>query len=149
MKQERKFGYGYYLKHINCLFKDLVDLNLKKYNLTRSQEDILHFLYDHRNETIIQKDIEEFFHISNPTVSGLLNRLEQKGYIQRIPSKKDKRIKIIQPTDEIVKHHQEIKFSIHCIENQMVKDFSEEEKELFFTLLEKAKINLKNESEHV
>ena len=44
---------------------------------------------------VIQKDIEEHFHISNPTVTGILNRLEQKGFIERKQSLKDKRVRTI------------------------------------------------------
>ena len=56
---------------------------LKKYDLTKSQRDVLGYLHFTDKEVVIQKDIEEHFHISNPTVTGILNRLEQKGFIER------------------------------------------------------------------
>ena len=50
---------------------------LKKYDLTKSQRDVLGYLHFTDKDPVIQKDIEEHFHISNPTVTGILNRLEQ------------------------------------------------------------------------
>ena len=148
MQNKMKRGYGYYIKHINMQFSALVDEELKEFNLTRSQEDVLRFLHEHRSETIIQKDIEEFFHISNPTVTGLLNRLEQKGFIKRVPSDKDKRIKMIQPTEEIEKHFRDILNALRKVEGYMTKDFNEEELETFFYLLQKANNNLKKEEQN-
>ena len=68
---------------------------LKKYDLTKTQRDILGYLHFTDKNPVIQKDIEEHFHISNPTVTGILNRLEQKGFIERKQSLKDKRVRTI------------------------------------------------------
>ena len=54
-----------------------------KYDLTKSQIDVLRILR-FSNHPLCQKDIQDFLHVTNPTVTGLLNRLESKGLIKRI-----------------------------------------------------------------
>ena len=74
--------YGFYFHVISRLLKSIIDDTLKNYDLTKSQSDIIRFLCTRENEITTQKDIETYFQISNPTVTGLLNRLEQKQFIQ-------------------------------------------------------------------
>ena len=79
---------------------------LKKYDLTKTQRDILGYLHFTDKNPVIQKDIEEHFHISNPTVTGILNRLEQKGFIERKQSLKDKRVRTIVLTKKLDNRNQ-------------------------------------------
>ena len=88
----RKYGYGFYFRCIQSQLEKAMNEQLKEFDLTKSQLDILRFLKYVKKDHVNQKDIEEFFHISNPTVTGLLNRMEQKGYVVRIHSPDDKRI---------------------------------------------------------
>ena len=49
-------------------------------DLTAAQGHIMAYL-DHQKAPPCPKDIEEAFHLSHPTVSGLLARMEKKGFI--------------------------------------------------------------------
>lgn len=98
------FPIGFYFRRINQTIEKIVNRKSKSMDLTKSQCDLLSYLYKNRNQKIIQRDIEHYFHISNPTVTGILNRLSQKGYIERIKSEDDRRIHYIQitkKTDEL------------------------------------------------
>ena len=53
-----------------------------------------------RKEEINQKDVERALSLKNPTVTGLLKRLDEKGYILIVPSTKDKRCKNIYLTEK-------------------------------------------------
>ena len=97
----RKYGYGFYFRCIQSQLEKAMNEQLKEFDLTKSQLDILRFLKYVKKDHVNQKDIEEFFHISNPTVTGLLNRMEQKGYVVRVHSPDDKRIRYIQITDKV------------------------------------------------
>ena len=44
-------------------------------------------------------DIEKEFNLKNPTVTGIINRLEEKGYIKRVRSDKDKRYNKLELTE--------------------------------------------------
>ena len=74
--------------------------DLSEINMTRSQMGTLIYLKKckERNIEVNQVDIEKEFELKNPTVTGLLNRLEDKGYINRVSSNKDKRYKKIELT---------------------------------------------------
>ena len=47
-----------------------------------------------------QKDIEKALSLKNPTVTGILKRLDEKGFILSVPSTQDKRCKNIYPTEK-------------------------------------------------
>ena len=47
-----------------------------------------------------QRDIEKGLNLRNPTVTGLLKRLDEKGYILSVPSNTDKRCKNIYLTEK-------------------------------------------------
>ncbi len=148
MKEKPKFGYGYYFRRINQSLKHTIDDLLLEMDLTKSQEDILRFLHLHENESIIQKDIENFYHISNPTVTGLLNRLESKGFIVREFSNEDKRVRTIKITSKAKAVQEQIIHSITDFEAALVKDFSKEEKKMFFEFLERVNNNLEQEEKN-
>lgn len=91
---------GFYFRRINQAIEKIVNRKSKSMDLTKSQCDLLSYLYKNRNQKIIQRDIEHYFHISNPTVTGILNRLSQKGYIERVKSEDDRRVHYIQITQK-------------------------------------------------
>ena len=97
---------GFYLSLIKKKMDKHMNEGLKKYDLTKTQRDILGYLHFTDKNPVIQKDIEEHFHISNPTVTGILNRLEQKGFIERKRSLKDKRVRTIVLTKKLDNRNQ-------------------------------------------
>lgn len=57
------------------------------------------------NEGIIQEQLAESFHLNESTITRNLKKLEDKGFIKRIPDKRTKRIEI---TDKGVKTAQKV-----------------------------------------
>ncbi len=84
----------------NYMDKD-VNNCLADINITRSQMGILVYIQisECKGIEVNQVDIEKEFNLKNPTVTGLLNRLEEKGYIKRVKSEKDKRYKKLDLTN--------------------------------------------------
>lgn len=149
MRKNSRFGYGFYFRCIDRTLKKKLDDILVTVDLTKSQEDILSYLYYHGTDFTIQKDIENFFHISNPTVTGLLNRLEAKGFITRESSEKDKRVKAIKITTKAKAVQEKIKRIIKMNERVLVKGFTEEEQKTLYQLLERVNNNLEEEENNV
>ena len=52
---------------------------LKTLGITASQCAVLDYLFHSREEEVNQKDIEKALSLQNPTVTGLLKRLDEKG----------------------------------------------------------------------
>ena len=65
-----------------------------------AQGRVLHYLLDHPDEEIFQKDIEEEFGLRPSTATALLQGMEQKGLIHREISRQDGRYKKLLPTPQ-------------------------------------------------
>lgn len=92
---------GRMLKIITTCIDKKANNELSRVNLTRTQMEMLVFIffYTKDGKEINQVDIEKEFNLKNPTVTGIINRLENKGYIIRRKSEKDKRYKKIEITE--------------------------------------------------
>lgn len=114
---------------------------LAEMDLTASQGQIMGFL-THRKDPPCSRDIEEAFHLSHPTVSGLLSRLEKKGFIEFRPDSRDRRCKRIYILPKGQACHETIRQTIEAYEAKVVADFTEDEKELFAQFLNRSIANL-------
>ena len=114
---------------------------LEKMDLTAAQGHIMGYL-SHQKEPPCPRDIETEFHLSHPTVSGLLSRLEQKGFIRLQPDPQDRRCKRIYIEPRGTECHQTMHQTIQDIEARLVKDFTPGEKEQFASYLQRAIANM-------
>jgi len=78
------------LKGIMDLFGKAVKSEFKEKNLTSSQVMVIGIL-SHRKE-LKTSELSKELGLSNSTVSGILDRLEEKNLIERIRSEKDRRV---------------------------------------------------------
>ena len=80
------------------------DRGMREIGLTHSQVMVIAYLYKNRDSgrELTSHELEQVFHVSNPTMSGILKRLEKKGKIKRIPGKTDKRSKqlLLEPSTD-------------------------------------------------
>ena len=124
-----------HLKMVEHLAKRIGDEHLKKIDLTQSQADVIVLLAHESEKVFRQRDIERALNYSNPTVTGLINRLEQKGFIVRRIDPEDSRARIISLTDKALQIIEEIYESIRQTEKMLLEGFSEEEVELLQPLM--------------
>ena len=96
----------------------------------------------HRKQPPCSRDIEEAFHLSHPTVSGLLARLEKKGFIEFRPDEQDRRCKRIYVLPKGQECNERIHNTILFNERRIVQGFSEEERAQFAAFLERATQNM-------
>ena len=112
----------------------------ENYNLTKTQSLVLSYI--NSNKEIYQKDIEKRFSIRRSTATEILNLMEKRSLIKRIPSKIDKRLNIIEITEEGIKLEKVGKEKIKELEKHMTKSLTKEEKKELIRLLEKVEQNL-------
>lgn len=110
-------------------------------DLTASQGPILGFI-QHSPVAPCSRDIEEEFHLSHPTVSGILSRLEKKGFIEFRPDPADRRCKRIYILEKGRLCNKTVRNAIRESEQKMVQDFTEDEKAQFLGLLTRAIANM-------
>jgi len=116
--------------------------SLESLDLTSSQTGVLIYLLLNQNNEINQKDIENYLNLKNPTVTGILNRLEKKDFITRSTSYKDARHKIIVLTDKSKNIEKEVFDEIDFMEKQITKNMSQKEIDILFKLLQKVLENM-------
>jgi DNA-binding MarR family transcriptional regulator len=64
---------------------------LKDYGVSIPQVLCLNFLRNSHGFRATQKDLSSFMNLNPSTVTGIINRLETKGYIARLPKSDDRR----------------------------------------------------------
>lgn len=124
------------IKKSSLLFDKYSNQLLAQHDLTASQFKIMLALY-HADKMVCQGDIEEKFNMTNPTVTGLVQKLEAKGLITRVPKAEDRRVKQLVLTPQALERKEEMLSIEQYLENLMTKRLSAEEKEQLCILLEK------------
>ncbi|MBR5236765.1 MAG: MarR family transcriptional regulator [Clostridia bacterium] len=87
------------IKQINTKARNDLNNNLRRYDVTDAQLEVLMYLIKHKEECINQRQIEGALSLSNPTVVSLLDRLEEKKLIMRLPGASDRRQKQVTITE--------------------------------------------------
>ncbi len=64
----------------------------KEYGVSIPQVLCLSFLHQSTNYQSTQGEIRKFLNLNSSTVSGIINRLEKKGLLARLPKSGDKRV---------------------------------------------------------
>ncbi len=133
---------GFYLKKIFQTMEKSLNKDLENIDLTSMQAHVLIYLYKNRNNIINQRDIERKFSLTNPTVNGILNRLENKGFIKRVISVNDARNKEIKITDKSISLITKMKKSAKNMENKMVAGIEKDELDIFYKVIKKISNNV-------
>ena len=85
---KEQMSIGLLLKQINNVYEKDFNNRLRTLGITASQCAVLDYLLTSRKEEVNQRDIEKALCLKNPTVTGLLKRLDEKGFILVVPSTK-------------------------------------------------------------
>ena len=104
---------------------------------------IIGYIADHCDQNIYQKDLEEKFSITRSTASKVIKRMEQKGLIERHSVPHDARLKKLVLTERAKALHEEIIQDVDEIERELLIGFSNEEKVLLFSFINRLKLNIK------
>ena len=133
--------YGHMLRVLHWCTDQTMTGALAQMDLTAAQGHIMGYLA-HSPNPPCSRDIEEAFQLSHPTVSGLLSRLEKKGFIEFRPDEKDRRCKRIHMLPKGQACIELMHRTIQENEERIVQSFSDEEKAQFASLLERAISNM-------
>ena len=87
-----KKTFGGRIRLLHWCTSQAMNESLAQIGLTSAQGHIMGRLM-HSKEHLRARDIEREFCLSHPTVSGILSRLEKKGFIELRPDPADKRCK--------------------------------------------------------
>lgn len=97
---EENIRIGMMLWMLNNRLSARCNKELEEIELTISQSEIIAYLIHNEHREVNQRDIELEFKLMNPTVTGILNRLEKKGFVKRTKSESDRRYKRVELTEK-------------------------------------------------
>lgn len=135
---------GLLIKKISEDINKKFNNDLKVWGVTLSQLRTLGFVKCRQENGILtsQKDIENHFEVSHPTVVGILNNLKEKGLITTSTDDNDKRIRRVFVTPKENEFHSFLTKT--TIENNalLLNGITQEEQKVLLNLLHKLKSNI-------
>ena len=136
---------GVLTKSINVAIEKEKNRYLAEYGLTAAQTDVIQYvsIAERHGIEVNQVDIEREYHLSNPTVTGILKRLEAKGFIEKRESKKDHRYKWICMTEKARAVHEKSWPTKARIEEHLMEGIPEETRKIAIAAMEKMLENMK------
>lgn len=139
--------YDYYTPMIRMISEALVkraNIILKEYGVTSSQAPVLSVLSTMENNECTLKELEKVFSYSQAAIAATALRLEARGFVESFVKEDDKRIKYVRLTQKgetVVKAAQE---KIFEMQEELIADFTEEEKTMFMFCLRRLRKKLLN-----
>ena len=109
MEHKKPMGQRFSLLH--RAFMKQLNARLQEQGLTGVQFGVLGQLDRLRRAgrtEINQRDLEEATHVTHPTMTEIVKRLEKQGFVACAPSERDRRFKSIRPTDKAEALHREM-----------------------------------------
>lgn len=106
---------------------------------------ILGYIYENTDRDVYQKDIERAFNIRPSTATNMLKLMEKNGLIVRVSVENDARLKKIVLTKKAIDIHKFIERDLDEFENRLSKNITEQEREVFFTVLKKINNNIQED----
>ena len=132
---------GHSIKKLHFLMEQAINQRLLELDLTSAQGHVIGFLRRSK-EPPCAKDLETAYGLSHATVSGILSRMEAKGFIEQRPDSRDRRVKRIFLLERGLACSQSIWQHIEESERTMSAGFSPEEQAQLRTFLSRAISNL-------
>ncbi len=102
----------------------------EKIGLTNNQALVLDYIMA-SSVPVYQKDIEKEFDLRSSSATELINGMEEKGWIVRVLSSNDKRLKEIKFMDDSGLISKSIKDEITNTEKQLIKNIDKKDLEVF------------------
>ena len=146
MVDQKEKWIGFELKAVNNLIRRNLDVRFAEAGLDEvsgMQGPILDFVQGKsREKDVVQRDVEREFNIRRCTATVMLQNLEQKGLIVRVPVDHDGRLKKIVITAKAETYQIIIRKQIDIFHEDLEEGLSDGEKEEFLRILGKIEANL-------
>ncbi|MBC5745666.1 MarR family transcriptional regulator [Lachnospiraceae bacterium MD308] len=139
--RERK-TIGFLFKQINNVYEKEFNNRLKRLGITSSQCEVLDFLLQSSKDEVTQRDIERALNLKNPTVTGLLKRLDEKGFILSVPSGKDKRCKNIYLTEKAYDIQRRMEMERKKLDKMLTLGMTKKEIDALYKMLNRVLYNI-------
>ncbi|MEW6446691.1 MAG: MarR family transcriptional regulator [Bacillota bacterium] len=114
-----------FLKDVNHLLKQGMKKVFRDYELTIPQLGVVHVLM--KREKAKVSEISDQLKLKDSTVSGILDRLEAQGLVERTRSKEDRRVVYVRLSDKFKALHSDLHSRMNKYLEILLSSASEEE----------------------
>lgn len=140
--EQRDLPIGFIIKQINNVFEKELNEKLKTLGITSSQCEVLDYLFHTSKDEVSQRDVEKNLNLKNPTVTGILKRLDEKGYILCVPNAADKRKKNIYLTEKAYDIQRRMELNRRKLDRELTRGMTKREIEALRRNLDKLLYNI-------
>lgn len=103
---------------------------------------VIGYVYAMKDKDVYQKDIEKLSNLRRSTTTVMLQKMEQKGLIERHAVDTDARLKKITLTPKAIAMHKQVLEQIEETEKRLTEGISKEELDAFRATMKKMQQNL-------
>ena len=138
---------GYSMNYCSKLLKNRLNRELETEHITAAQFAVIKYiemnsLEDQQDRNITAVEIAEGLDMDKPTISGIINRLVDKGYVIKLPHAKDKRASILKLTEYCIEKLPNLEAINEIVINSALKELSNEDLYVFQNIIYKIIQNL-------
>ena len=126
------------------LARERMDARMSRFGMTPAQTHVLRYLRQNGGQ-MLQREMLENLKVKPSTVNGILDRMEEKGLVERSVSGTDARQRVVALTPAGLEREAEAKQSFLEAEALIAKGLTEKETETLRTLLERVIHNLEED----
>jgi MarR family transcriptional regulator for hemolysin len=133
---------GFLIHDVSRLRRTAFDQRLKPFNITRAQWWVLANLARRNCDGISQVELARLLDVGKVTLGGLIDRLEESGFLIRVADKIDRRSKRIMRSPEGKALCERMEVFSQSVSAEIMSGITEEEHRQFIDVLVKMKHNL-------
>ena len=125
---------SYRVKRLYLLISQRIDDALKPHCLARSQWQVLARVP--ARCTLTQKDLQHAMQVESATLTGIIDVLETRGWLERLGDPSDKRLRVLRLTDEGMERLATVPDPFEIVERRMLEGIDRSERARMEGLLE-------------
>ena len=126
------------------LARERMDARMSRFGMTPAQTHVLRYLRQNGGQ-MPQRELLENLRVKPSTVNGILDRMEEKGLVERSVSGTDARQRVVVLTPAGIEREAEVKQSFLEAEALIARGLTEEETDTLRSLLERVIHNLEED----
>ncbi|PYZ92064.1 MarR family transcriptional regulator [Salipaludibacillus keqinensis] len=136
---------AYQMSVVTHLVNNRHNLELSNYGITRAQGRVIYMLERHGD--LMQSELQKKLYVQASTMNGIIESLLKNALIKRRASRKDRRTKVISLTQAGVDLGHKLWSELHKLDDDLMANFTEEEKGLMISWLKRMQSNLQQKEE--
>ena len=137
MEQEVPFGAK--IKFLSVKIDQKMNEKCRDWELTGSQAQVLHYLYkcEQKGRQVNIRAMSEWLHQSHVTVLGVIDRMEQKGFVTTQTDPEDKRCRRVALTEKAYQAKAQIGRYHHYLDDTLLRGFSPQEQAVLADMMDR------------